>query len=173
MAQDIWTKWKKKGSTENLPRTGCPKKTTECMEHYIIQESLASRPLVANGSHSVRLWMLQVPKLAPAPSETFSGGKGTIVVSQRRFRISHRPIKGQDLHGHEFAKHSQSRIGRRRFGLTSVMCTLETIEEGSSSHGAQVKNFVMIAVSRSLPSLRYVSWSRQASWMAEKGRWLF
>ena len=21
-AQDIWTKWKKKGSTENLPRTG-------------------------------------------------------------------------------------------------------------------------------------------------------
>ena len=42
-AQDIWTKWKKKGSTENLPRTGCPKKTTERMERSIIRESLASR----------------------------------------------------------------------------------------------------------------------------------
>ena len=42
-AQDIWTKWKKKGSTENLPRTGRPKKTTECMEHSIIRESLANR----------------------------------------------------------------------------------------------------------------------------------
>ena len=90
--------------------------------------------------------MPQVPELAPAPSETFSGGKGTIVVSQRSFRISHRPIKGQDLHGHNFVKCSQSEIGGRRFGLTSVMCTLETIVEGSSSRGAQVKNFVMIAV---------------------------
>ena len=43
MAQDIWTKWEKKGSTENLPRTGHPKKTTEHMEHSIIRESLASQ----------------------------------------------------------------------------------------------------------------------------------
>ena len=43
MAQDIWTKWKKKGSTENLPRTGHPKKTIEHMEHSIIRESLASQ----------------------------------------------------------------------------------------------------------------------------------
>ena len=42
-AQDIWTKWKKKGSTENLPRTGRPKKTTERMECSIIRESLANR----------------------------------------------------------------------------------------------------------------------------------
>ena len=42
-AQNIWTKWKKKGSTENLPRTGRPKKTTECMERSIIRESLANR----------------------------------------------------------------------------------------------------------------------------------
>jgi transposase len=43
MAQDIWTKWKKKGSTENLPRTGRPKKTTERMECSITRESLANR----------------------------------------------------------------------------------------------------------------------------------
>ena len=43
IAQNIWTKWKKKRSTENFPCTGHPKKTIEHMEHSIIRESLASR----------------------------------------------------------------------------------------------------------------------------------
>ena len=39
-AQDMWKKWQKTGSTENLPCTGHPKKTTECIEHLIVRESL-------------------------------------------------------------------------------------------------------------------------------------
>lgn len=41
--QDMWKKWQKTGSTENLPRTGHIKKTTECIEHLIVCESLSNR----------------------------------------------------------------------------------------------------------------------------------
>ena len=42
-AQDIWKKWQKTGSAENLPRTGRPKKTTERMERHLVRESLSNR----------------------------------------------------------------------------------------------------------------------------------
>ena len=42
-AQDIWTKWKKTESTENLPCSGRPKKTMERMERSIIRELLTNR----------------------------------------------------------------------------------------------------------------------------------
>ena len=42
-AQDMWKKWQKTGSTENLPCTGRPKKTTEHIERLIIRESLSNR----------------------------------------------------------------------------------------------------------------------------------
>lgn len=42
-AQDIWTKYKATGSTENLPKSGRPKKVTPRMERTIVREALSNR----------------------------------------------------------------------------------------------------------------------------------
>lgn len=41
-AQDIWTKFKKMGSTENLPKTGHPPKVEPCLERLVLQKALNS-----------------------------------------------------------------------------------------------------------------------------------
>ncbi len=43
MAQGIYTKFKKTGSTENLLCSGCPKKTTDHEERLIMRNALADR----------------------------------------------------------------------------------------------------------------------------------
>ena len=42
-AQGIWDKFCKKRSMENLPRSGCPKKTTDHEDRLIVREALKKR----------------------------------------------------------------------------------------------------------------------------------
>ena len=164
MAQDIWTKWKKKGSTENLPCTGHPKKTTEHMERSIIRESLASqrKPFceIANAAS---------PKISTSTIRNILRQKGYHHRVTRKVPYLTQALKSARLAWAQICKVFTIRNWQKKIWYDECY---ETVVEGSLSHSAQVKNFMMIAVSRSLPSLQYISWSGHASWKAEKSHWL-
>ena len=155
MAQDIWTKWKKKGSTENLPCTGHPKKTTEHMERSIIRESLASqrKPFceIANAAS---------PKISTSTIRNILRQKGYHHRVTRKVPYLTQALKSARLAWAQICKVFTIRNWQKKIWYDECY---ETVVEGSLSHSAQVKNFMMIAVSRSLPSLQYISWSGHAS----------
>jgi hypothetical protein len=130
-----------------------------------VQNVISSKScLPSNGNPSARSQTKPSPKLARAPFKTFSHKKGTTTALQERSPTSHGLIKGQDWHGHRFARPMlHLGFGRRRFGQMSVTFTLETIEDEFLSPVALVKNFMTAAVSQSFPSPQCASWCGHAS----------